>query len=152
MTEIGGLKRLVKANKARQIAVSPAMLKALKHYRTTYLNLTATPLPGEKQPLIGHINNTSLPMTDTRPIRRLIQSCFNQAADQMEAEDDSQEAALLRTATVHWLRHTGISEDVKHRPREHVRDDAGHSSSAITDRYIDIELKERARSARKNKL
>ena len=128
------------------------MLKALKHYRTTYLNLTATPLPGEKQPLIGHINNTSLPMTDTRPIRRLIQSCFNQAADQMEAEDDSQEAALLRTATVHWLRHTGISEDVKHRPREHVRDDAGHSSSAITDRYIDIELKERARSARKKQL
>ena len=145
-------KTVGKGNKARQIAVSPAMLKALKHYRTTYLNLTATPLPGEKQPLIGHINNTSLPMTDTRPIRRLIQSCFNQAADQMEAEDDSQEAALLRTATVHWLRHTGISEDVKHRPREHVRDDAGHSSSAITDRYIDIELKERARSARKKQI
>ena len=38
-------------------------------------------------------------------------------------------------ATVHWLRHTGIFEDVKSRPREHVRDDAGHSSGAITDRY-----------------
>ncbi len=31
-----------------------------------------------------------------------------------------------------------------------VRDDAGHSSSAITDRYVDIELRERAKSA-KNK-
>ena len=31
----------------------------------------------------------------------------------------------------------------------HVRDDAGHSSSAITDKYIDIELRERHRSARK---
>jgi len=51
---------------------------------------------------------------------------------------------------VHWLRHTGISDDVKRRPREHVRDDAGHSSSAITDKYIDIELRERHRSA-KNK-
>jgi hypothetical protein len=51
-------------------------------------------------------------------------------------------------ATVHWLRHTGISDDVKIRPREHVRDDAGHSSSAITDKYIDIELRERHRSAR----
>lgn len=51
--------------------------------------------------------------------------------------------------TVHWLRHTGISEDVKRRPREHVRDDAGHSSSAITDRYIDVELRERHRSAKK---
>ena len=61
-----------------------------------------------------------------------------------------EEANNLRVATVHWLRHTGISEDVKYRPREHVRDDAGHGSSAITDRYVDIELKERARSA-KNK-
>ena len=50
---------------------------------------------------------------------------------------------------VQWLRHTGISEDVKTRPREHVRDDAGHSSSAITDRYIDVELVERAKSAKK---
>ena len=50
-------------------------------------------------------------------------------------------------ATVHWLRHTGISEDVKIRPREHVRDDAGHSSSATTDRYIDVELAARYLSA-----
>lgn len=28
------------------------------------------------------------------------------------------------------------------------RDDAGHSSSAITDSYIDVELQERANSAR----
>ena len=59
-----------------------------------------------------------------------------------------EEAEMLRSATVHWLRHTGISDDVKHRPREHVRDDAGHSSSAITDRYIDVELKDRANTAR----
>jgi len=45
-----------------------------------------------------------------------------------------------------------ISEDVKTRPREHVRDDAGHSSSAITDKYIDIERRERAQSARNKKL
>ena len=53
-----------------------------------------------------------------------------------------------RIHPLHWLRHTGISDDVKHRPREHVRDDAGHSSSAITDRYIDVELKARANSAK----
>jgi hypothetical protein len=60
-----------------------------------------------------------------------------------------EDADALMAATVHWLRHTGISEDVKHRPREHVRDDAGHSSSAITDRYIDIELRARHASAKK---
>ena len=60
-----------------------------------------------------------------------------------------EDADVLMAATVHWLRHTGISEDVKIRPREHVRDDAGHSSSAITDQYIDIEMRERHASAKK---
>jgi hypothetical protein len=63
-----------------------------------------------------------------------------------------EEAERLSAATVHWLRHTGISEDVKHRPREHVRDDAGHGSSAITDRYIDVERAERHASARHKKI
>ena len=49
------------------------------------------------------------------------------------------EAEQMMSATVHWLRHTGISDDVKTRPREHVRDDAGHSSDLITDKYIDTE-------------
>ena len=73
---------------------------------------------------------------------------FNVAADKMRREGFVEEAERLGDATVHWLRHTGISEDVKHRPREHVRDDAGHGSSAITDRYIDVERAERHASAR----
>lgn len=142
-------KTVGKGNKARQVAVSDAMLDALKHYRATYLKLSPYPLLSEKTPLIGHKDNMNAPMTSTRPIRRLVQECFDQAADKLESDGDKHEATLLRAATVHWLRHTGISEDVKHRPREHVRDDAGHSSSAITDRYIDVELRERHQSAKK---
>ena len=134
----------------RQIAVSNDMLDALKHYRTTYLKLSPLPSPGEKMPLFAHIRNLDQPITSDRPIRALVQKCFDEAADKLESEGQLEEATSLRTVTVHWLRHTGISEDVKRRPREHVRDDAGHSSSAITDRYVDIELRERARSA-KNK-
>lgn len=103
----------------------------------------------KKTPLIGHKTNVNSPLTSTRPIRRLVQEYFDQAADMLESQGDKDEAISLRAATVHWLRHTGISEDVKRRPREHVRDDAGHSSSAITDRYIDVELRERHRSAKK---
>ena len=77
----------------------------------------------------------------------LPQECFNEAADYLESQEKHEEANGIRIATVHWLRHTGISEDVKLRPREHVRDDAGHSSGAITDKYIDVELRERAKSA-----
>ena len=134
----------------RQIAVSNDMLDALKHYRTTYLKLSPLPSPGEKMPLFAHIRNLDQPITSDRPIRALVQKCFDEAADKLESDGQQEEANSLKVVTVHWLRHTGISEDVKRRPREHVRDDAGHSSSAITDRYVDIELRERARSA-KNK-
>ena len=142
-------KTVGKGNKARQIAVSEAMLKALKHYRVKYLNLTPYPAPNEKTPLIPHITDINKSMTSERPIRQLVQECFDQAANELELNGEPHEADPLRNATVHWLRHTGISEDVKTRPREHVRDDAGHSSGAITDRYINVELQARARSARK---
>ena len=90
-------------------------------------------------------------LTSTRPISKLIQQCFDLAVEELKKEEKLEEAEMLRSATVHWLRHTGISEDVKRRPREHVRDDAGHGSGAVTDRYIDVDLKERHKSA-KNKI
>ena len=145
-------KTVGKGNKQRRIAVSAAMLEALKRYRVKYLNLTPLPTLNEKTPLIGFKKNPDRAMKGTRPLRTLIQDCFDAAADKLENDNKIEEANNLRVATVHWLRHTGISEDVKMRPREHVRDDAGHSSSAITDKYIDIELKERARSARNKTL
>jgi hypothetical protein len=70
----------------------------------------------------------------------------------MQAEGFTEEVANLQAATVHWLRHTGISDDVKRRPREHVRDDAGHSSSQTTDQYIDIDLHKRHESARDKRI
>ena len=70
----------------------------------------------------------------------------------MRAEGLEQDANELRVATVHWLRHTGISEDVRVRPKEHVKEDAGHASMATTDRYIDTELRERHASAKNKRL
>ena len=138
-----------KGNKLRQIAVSTSMLAALKQYRD-YLGLTHLPTPDDNTPLIIRAKGKG-PIKSTRMIRSIVQECFDKAVEQLRKFNQTEEAEMLRSATVHWLRHTGISEDVKHRPREHVRDDAGHSSSAITDRYIDVELKERAKSA-KNKM
>jgi len=137
-------------NKARQIAVSRSVLAALKRYRKK-LNLSPYPSLGEKTPLIPHAKNHHLPVRDKRWIRTLVQESFDSAVYQLAVEGEQTEAEQLKSATVHWLRHTGISDDVKVRPREHVRDDAGHSSGAITDRYINIELRERAKSARMKK-
>lgn len=136
-----------KGNKERQVAVSDSMLESLMRWRL-FLGLTPLPSPSDNSPLIPKIRGNG-PMSDTAPIRRIIQQCFDLAEQQLRIKGLIDEADNLSAATVHWLRHTGISEDVKIRPREHVRDDAGHSSSATTDRYIDIEKTARHQSARK---
>jgi integrase len=139
-----------KGNKERQIAVSKAMLNSLVRWRT-FLGMTPLPSPADNTPLIPKLRGSG-PMSDTAPLRRLVQLCFDAAADDLRRINEPEEADSLGSATVHWLRHTGISEDVKIRPREHVRDDAGHSSSATTDRYIDVELHERYESAKNKKI
>ncbi len=140
-------KTVGKGNKERDICVSNAMLDALKRYRT-HLGLTALPSRGESIPLISKALGKG-PIKGTRHIRKIVQECFDRAVDRLKEDGLMTDADMLMAATVHWLRHTGISEDVKIRPREHVRDDAGHSSGAITDQYIDIELRERHASAKK---
>jgi site-specific recombinase XerD len=143
-------KTVGKGNIERNISVSDAMLAALKRYRLSQ-GLTALPAPAETTPLLPKALGRG-GISGTRYLRKLVQVCFDRTVQRLITEGFSEEAEALASATVHWLRHTGISEDVKYRPREHVRDDAGHSSSAITDRYIDVELRARHASAKKKPL
>ncbi len=136
-----------KGNKERQIAVSDDMLITLRRWRT-FLSLTPLPSPSDNSPLLPKIRSKD-PLSDLSHIRDIVQGCFDRAIEELNQQGEKDEADSLMEATVHWLRHTGISDDVKIRPREHVRDDAGHSSSATTDQYIDIELKERHKSAKR---
>jgi site-specific recombinase XerD len=140
-------KTVGKGNKMRDIAVSYPMLEALKRYRESH-NLSALPTPNETTPLIYKEKGKGA-LTSTRRIRTLVQLCFDKAVEKLKNKGAAEEANALESATVHWLRHTGISDDInkRGRPVAHVRDDAGHSSSAITDRYNDIELKARHQSA-----
>lgn len=135
-----------KGNKQRTIAVSNATLLALKRWRK-HLGLSPLPSPADNSPLFPKTKGKG-PITNTSYIRKIVQCCFDRTIEKLNKDGYTEEAESLIGATVHWLRHTGISDDVKIRPREHVRDDAGHSSSATTDKYIDIELKERHKSAR----
>jgi site-specific recombinase XerD len=139
-----------KGNKQRQIAVSDAMLESLKRWRT-YLGLSPLPSLADQSSLLPKVRGLG-PMGHATHVRKIVQSCFDQAMNQLKLDGHIEEAYSLGEATVHWLRHTGISDDVKHRPREHVRDDAGHGSGAITDRYIDVNLKDRHKSAKNKQL
>jgi hypothetical protein len=126
------------------------MLDALKRYRV-FRGLSNLPSKSDQNPLIPKFVGVG-GITSTRQIRKIVQDCFDLAIQSMHNSGFVEEAEQLESATVHWLRHTGISDDVKIRPREHVRDDAGHYSSAITDKYIDIELQERHNSAREKEI
>ena len=139
-----------KGNKSRIVTVSDAMLAAVKRYRNA-LGLTSLPTPDETTPLIPKNLGTG-PVTSTRQIRTIVQNCFDLSFQRMRDEGFDNDAIELEAATVHWLRHTGISEDVKVRPREHVRDDAGHASMQTTDRYIDSDLRERHSSGKGKKM
>ncbi len=145
-------KTVGKGNKMRDIAVPDDMLLALKRYR---MNMGLTPFPSlnDSIPLLPKEKGKGA-ITSTRHIRRLIQLCFDHAIAALRTDGFSTEADSFESATVHWLRHTGISDDInmRGRPIAHVRDDAGHSSSAITDRYNDIDLIERHQSAKNKRL
>ena len=134
-----------KGNKERDIAVSDAMLAALKRWRA-HLGVSPLPSPADTTPLLPKRRGRGA-MANTSFIRKIVQQCFDKTIERLQQDGFTEDAATLAEATVHWLRHTGISEDVKIRPREHVRDDAGHSSGATTDKHIDIERRERHASA-----
>lgn len=143
-------KTVGKGNKERDISVSKDMLKAVRRYRKS-LGVSPLPSPGDNDPLVPKQKGTG-GISSTRQLRDIVQKCFNESVFRLQQDGFDDDANKLRSATVHWLRHTGISDDVKNRPKEHVRDDAGHSSSATTDRYIDIEKRERHASANKKKM
>ena len=138
-----------KGNKYREVAVPDQMLQHLMRYRK-YLGMSALPPVSDPRPLM--VKYKGVGGLGVRQIRKVVQEGFDLAIASLQAADKADEAHAMRYATVHWLRHTAISMDVTHRPREHVRDDAGHQSITTTDRYIDIELDARHASAKQKKL
>lgn len=145
-------KTVGKGNKERHIAVSDKMLEALKAWRK-HLDLSPLPSPKDNSPILPKLKGKG-GITSTRQVRKIVQECFDAAQNRLIEDGFKDDAEALDQATVHWLRHTGISDDInkRHRPIAHVRDDAGHSSAAITDRYNDIDMQERHKSAQKKSL
>lgn len=138
-----------KGNKARDIAVPDTLLAGLKRYRQ-WLGLSPLPSRGEQTPLLGKLRGHG--GLTVRHVRNLVQQCFDHAIYVLREQGQEDEASDLAHATVHWLRHTSISVDVTTRPREHVRDDAGHANAATTEQYIDAERAERHASAKHKQL
>lgn len=138
-----------KGNKERDVAVPDELITALKRYRT-YLGLSPLPHRDEPTPLFPKLKGRQ--GLGTRQIRNIVQMVFDRAIFRLQQIGKMDEAEDLATATVHWLRHTAISNEIEYRPREHIRDDVGHENPATMDKYIDIDRVARHESAQGKKL
>jgi site-specific recombinase XerD len=140
---------LGKGNKVRDIAVPDELLEALKRYR---ISIGLPPLPSREDPtpLLSKLKGKK--GLGSRQIRNIVQSVFDRAINNLLRQGKKDEAEDLATATVHWLRHTAISNDIENRPREHIRDDVGHENPGTMDKYIDIDRLARHQSAQHKQL
>jgi site-specific recombinase XerD len=138
-----------KGNKVRDIAVPDELMAALKRYRDS-IGLSLLPGREDQTPLLAKLKGKK--GLGSRQIRNIVQSVFDCAINNLLREGKKDEAEDLATATVHWLRHTAISNDIESRPREHIRDDVGHENPGTMDKYIDIDRLARHQSAQHKQL
>ena len=135
-----------KGNKQDDIAVNNKVIRALQDYRV-HMGLSKLPYASEETPLIL-MRGGKKAIRSTRHIRDLISVAINKTIENAVANEwDKTDIERLKSFTAHWLRHTGISDGAIHRPIDHVRRDARHSSLATTSIYIESEDSERHNSS-----
>lgn len=130
-----------KGLKYRRIPVSDELLAELMSYRQTH-GLVPLPARGESTPLLlpyrRREGNVSGEGVDRKTVHNAIKAVFRNAADWTEAKGGQyrEQAAHIRDASAHWLRHTAASHmlDSKIDLRT-VRDNLGHDSINTTSQY-----------------
>ena len=135
------LKVLGKGNKIRDISVPSALFPYIKRYESYRASISTS--FSIKDPIIS--KNRGLGGMTSRQLRNIVQEAFDNTYEMMKEKGYREESKALQSATTHWLRHTGASEDIATRPLKHMADDLGHSSMGTTDQvYIQSDMKERA--------
>ena len=143
------LKVLGKGNKIRDISVPNALLHYIKRYQNYRISIS--PRFTSKDPIVS--KNRGVGGMSSRQLRNIVQEAFDIAYEKMLSEGHREESKALQSATTHWLRHTGASEDISSRPLKHMADDLGHSSMGTTDQvYIKSDMKERAATGKSRKV
>jgi site-specific recombinase XerD len=120
-----------KGNKAAKISVRDDYIHTyLSRYRE-YLGLTPLPSPHDKQPLLATLKGRG--GLSNRHLRLLLQHVFDQALIRMAAEGWSDdELDSLRSASLHWLRHTAATFDAPFRDMKDLQADLRHNSLSTT--------------------
>lgn len=120
-----------KGNKAAKISVRDDYIQTyLARYRR-HLGLRALPSPHETQPLLSTLKGRA-GLSD-RHLRLLLQQVFDRALERMVSEGWSDdEVDHLRSASLHWLRHTSATFDAPRRDMKDLQADLRHNSLSTT--------------------
>ncbi|QNL88208.1 hypothetical protein ACUDA6_15325 [Pseudomonas ceruminis] len=143
---------LRKGNKAAKISVRDEYVNCyLTRYRR-HLGLSPLPLPHEIHPLLSTLHGRS--GLSSRHLRLLVQQVFDRALFKMTAEGRHEdEIDNLRSASLHWLRHTSATFDAPFREMKDLQADLRHNSLSTTQNtYYNSLDEQRAHSVKYLKL
>lgn len=141
-----------KGNKAAKISVRDDYIASyLSRYRR-HLGLSPLPSPHETHPLLRTLGGRA--GLSSRHLRLLLQEVFDQALAKMTAEGRSEdEIDNLRSASLHWLRHTSATFDAPFREMKDLQADLRHNSLSTTQNtYYNSLDEQRAHSVKHLKL
>ncbi|CAD6547578.1 tyrosine-type recombinase/integrase [Paraburkholderia sabiae] len=145
-----------KGDKERLVPATRELMAELSRYRQS-LGMTALPSPGEQTPLLLPIGKTpdATAMSDRdthsgaphRPLTRaavhsIVKTTFAGAAARLRecGPETEGRAALLESASAHWLRHSAGSHMADNKvDLRHVRDNFGHASLTTTSIYLHVD-------------
>jgi len=129
-----------KGDKTRLVPATSELIVELARYRRQ-CGLSTMPLPRDSTPLLLPIGGKQRSMTRSA-LHQIVKRVFETTAVRLEAKEDNfaSRADLLRSASAHWMRHTGGTHMLDHGiGLTNVRDNLGHSSIATTNQYAHTE-------------
>lgn len=119
-----------KGNVQAKIAVKPDCISYLVRYRRTR-GLPDYPAPNDGEPLLRTVHGRA--GMKGRQLRDDVQSVLDRTVERMKVEGfEDYEITELRSASLHWLRHTGATFDAPYRNPKHLQADLRHKSLATT--------------------
>lgn len=130
-----------KGNKVRIVPATNELMQELAGYRVAK-GLSPEPAQGEATPLLLPVGAGRQALTRSA-VHGICKQVFRQAAANLHDDGGSEAAptaALLASASAHWLRHTaGTHMAATAMDLRHVRDNLGHESLTTTSIYLHTE-------------
>lgn len=129
-----------KGGKTRLIPATSELMVELARYRRE-AGLSPLPFPNDTTPLLLPIGGNHRALTRSA-LHQIVKAVFEMAAERLQAKGDEFDgrAQMVRSASAHWMRHTGgthmLDQGVS---LLNVRDNLGHGSIATTNQYAHTE-------------